>query len=287
MEKQVNYKLPFLDVLIDSNNPNFTLTRGYHEKNFTGLLTNYFSFTSYSYKVGVNKTLVDSGYKIDDAWLGFHEDITKLMDILKKNLISAHLIEKVINRYITGTQSNHCPQGSLPTTSPTFCFKLPYIDHFSVITQKKIRHFVKRYCNDLDIKLAFSSFKISHMFGVKDHIHGGLRSRVVHKFACAGCNGCYVGETVRHFSSRVKEHLASDRASYIFKHLQNSEHCRASCSADCFHVLDDASISFQLKIKEVIHIQREQPSLNQQLHLVNLIKIIILLLLFITISIFY
>ena len=35
------------------------------------------------------------------------------------------------------------------------------------------------------------------------------------------------------------------------------------------HVLDDASTSFQLKIKQAIHIQREQPSWNQQLHHVN------------------
>ena len=53
---------------------------------------------------------------------------------------------------------NHCPRVSLPTTSPTFYFKLPYIGHFSVVTQKKIRHLIKRYCNDLDIKLVFSSF---------------------------------------------------------------------------------------------------------------------------------
>ena len=69
---------------------------------------------------------------------------------------------------------------------------------------------------------------------------------------------------------RVREHLVSDRASHIFKHLQNSEHCRALCSVDCFHILDHASTSFQLKIKEAFHIQREQPSLNQQLHHVNL-----------------
>ena len=102
----------------------------------------------------------------------------------------------------------------------------------------------------------------------------GLRSRVVYKFACAGCNACYVGETARHFSTRVREHLVSDRASHVFKHLQNSEHCGALCSADCFHILDHAPTSFQLKIKEAIHIQRENPSLNQQLHHVNL-KLII------------
>ena len=136
----------------------------------------------------------------------------------------------------------------------------PNAGHFSVVTQKKIRHFIKRYCNDLDFKLVFSSFKIGNMFGVKDPIPSGLRSRVVYKFACAGCSVCYVGETAQHFSTCVREHLVSDRVSHVFKHLHNSEHCRASCSVDCFHILDHAPTSFQLKIKEAIHIQREQPS---------------------------
>ena len=46
----------------------------------------------------------------------------------------------------------------------------------------------------------------------------------------------WTGETVRYFTTRVNDHLASDKASRIFKHLQNSEHCRALCSADCFHM---------------------------------------------------
>jgi len=106
--------------------------------------------------------------------------------------------------------------------------------------------------------------KIGNLFGVKDLIPCGLRSRVVYKFACAGCNACYVGEITRYFSSRVREHLVSDRASHIFKHPENSEHCRrALCSVDCFHILDHAPTRFQLKIKEAFHFQREQPSLNQ------------------------
>ena len=129
---------------------------------------------------------------------------------------------------------------------------------------------MKRYCNDLDIKLVFSSFKIGNLFGVKDPVPDGLRSRVVYKFVCAGCNACYVGATCRNVSTRVREHLVSDRASHIFKHLKDSAHCRALCSADNFHVLDHVSTGFQRKIKEAIHIQREQPSLNQQLHHVNL-----------------
>ena len=181
------------------------------------------------------------------------------------------IVNTIINySFITGTQSNHLPQGPLPTTSPSFYFKLPYIGHFSVIIQKKIHHFIKCYGNDLDIKLVFSFFKIGNLFGVKDPVPDRLCSRVVYEFVCAGCNACYVGETCRHFSTRVREHLVIDWASHIFRHLKDSPHCRALCSADNFHVLDHASTGFQLKTKEAIHIQREKPSLNQQLHHVNL-----------------
>jgi len=81
------------------------------------------------------------------------------------------------------------------------------------------------------------------MFDVKDPIPVGLRSREAYKFACAGCNTCYVGETTRHFSTRLQEHLFSDtcKASQIFKHLHNAEHCRALCPLHCFHILDEAS----------------------------------------------
>ena len=102
----------------------------------------------------------------------------------------------------------------------SFYFKLPYIGHPYVVTQKKICHFIKRYCNDLDIKLVSPSFKIGTKFGVKDPIPGRLRSRVGYEFARAGCNACYVGETTRHFSTRVREHVFRDKAAHILKNLR-------------------------------------------------------------------
>ena len=59
------------------------------------------------------------------------------------------------------------------------------------------------------------------MFGVKDPIPPGLRTSVVYKFLCAGRNACYVGETSRHLSTRVREHVVSDKTSHIFKYLHN------------------------------------------------------------------
>ena len=55
------------------------------------------------------------------------------MEILKKNLFPAHLIEIVVNRYITGTLSNHCPRGSL-SNSPIFYFKpLTFSNIFKIL----------------------------------------------------------------------------------------------------------------------------------------------------------
>ena len=170
-------------------------------------MTNYFSFIPYPYKLVLIRTLVDRAYTINNAWLGFHENIKKLTEILKKNLFPAHLVERVVNRYLTLTRDECDSPVSVSDTTTYFYFKLPYIGPFSVITQKRVRQFAKCYCNNIDVKLAFSSFKIGDMFGVKDPIPRGLRTCVVYKFLCEGSNACYVGETPRHLSTRVQEHL--------------------------------------------------------------------------------
>ena len=47
----------------------------------------------------------------------------------------------------------------------------------------------------IDLKLAFSMFKVGCMFSVKDTVPFVLPPRVVNRFLCAGCNCCYIGET--------------------------------------------------------------------------------------------
>jgi len=75
MEKEVDNKLAFLEVLVN-NNPGNLQTSVFRKKTFTVLLTNYFSFTSFSYKMALVRTLVNRVYKINNSWLGFHKDIS-------------------------------------------------------------------------------------------------------------------------------------------------------------------------------------------------------------------
>ena len=103
---------------------------------------------------------------------------------------------------------------------------------FPRVTQKCIRCLIKYYCNNLDIILIYTSFKIVALLSVKNPVPSGLHSWVIYKFSCAGCEACYVGETCRHFTTHVQEHLTTDRASHVFKHLESSSQCRSLCLID-------------------------------------------------------
>ena len=93
------------------------------------------------------------------------------------------------------------------------------------------------------------------MFSVKDRTSVALKSMVVYQFSCAGCNSRYIGETSRHFSTRIKEHTESDKNSHIFKHFNTSPLCKNKYSPSYFSILNSASNSIDLKLKEAFYIK--------------------------------
>ena len=202
------------------------ITKVYDKSTFTGLLTNFCSFTPFSYKLGHTKTLIDRIFKINNSWLGFDHDVKKLtVTLYNRNSYPTNLIDSTVKQYlnknITKRQNVNTPTDNVSTSY----FKLPYSGVYSSIISKRIKRLSKLYCNNLIIKIVFSSFKIGTWLSLKDPIPCGLRSRVVYKFSCARCCACYVGETCRHVSTRVNEHVIRG-ASHIYKHLAGSDKCR-------------------------------------------------------------
>ena len=82
------------------------------------------------------------------------------------------------------------------------------------------------------------------MFSPKDFVPDSLKSRVVYQSTCASSGVRYIGETNRHFNTRVNEHLFRDKS------LSASLGCRDKCDISCFKILEHASTYSQLKIKE-------------------------------------
>ena len=262
---------------IDNNDPPCLKTSTYRKKTFIGLLTNFFSFTSFSYKVGLIRTLVDRAYKINNSLLSFNNDVNKLTHIFKRNQFPEYLINRVVQTYLDN--NGNFAQSE---NNDVLCFKLPYLP-LSNFAQRKVRTLIKRYCSNLTIKLAFSSFKIKNLIKVKDSVLRSFRSCVAYKFTCAGCNSVYVGETCRHISTRIREHLFTDKNSHVYKHLHSSKACIDSCDESCFKVTDSAKTYDQLKIIEAVDIlwggqlKQTGPALQFLLNILALSTIFVLL----------
>ena len=86
IEKQINHSIAFLDVFISGiNNQNLTL-QTYHELTYTGIVLNFKSFPSFSYKISLIKCLIDRSFKICNNSNSFHDDIENIKSILIKNI---------------------------------------------------------------------------------------------------------------------------------------------------------------------------------------------------------
>ena len=236
----------------------------FYKKTYTGLLTNFTSFTPFRYKVGLIRTLFDRAYKINSTYNNLHSNFSKIKETLQKNSFPTHLIDKYIKDCLDKNQEPNLEK--TPSETPRY-YKLPYIGEYSNLVSRRINALIKRLCKkDTKIRIIFTPFKIGNCFSLKDRPLFSLKANVVYRFVCASCNASYVGETSRHLSVRINEHLNTDKSSHIFKHLRANQACKDQCNNNCFSVLDTASSKYQLKIKEGMHIDWLKPSLNKQVY---------------------
>ena len=268
-ETESSNGIPFLDIYICKGGPT-PLTTVYRKETYTGLLTNFFSFTYFPYKTRLLQTLLHRAFNINSTWWGFHLEAKRIKSILEKNAFPTKIIDlgikKFVDRvYAAKSEAKDIPEAKDDKAKPEErYFKLPYVGRFSKVVENKIRDLVKEHCKGIKVTLVFTPFKIAQFFSPKDPIPKLLKSNVVYKFNCGGCNATYIGETTRHFTTRMTEHLERDKESHIYKHLKANLGCMQASDTSSFSILDQARTQFQLKLKEGMHIQWEKPSLNHQ-----------------------
>ena len=109
----------------------------YGKPTYTGLLTNYNSFTSPNNKKGLIKTLIDQKFRIKSTWFGFHYDILNLKSDLQKNEFPLKIIDKNISKYLSNNVFKQKEHGQMPLLeSSKKRYKLPYIGYFSIQRKK-------------------------------------------------------------------------------------------------------------------------------------------------------
>ena len=209
------------------------------------------------YHLHTVEVLLKRTFGFNNTWDGFHLDLENLK-----------VIDKSVYRYL-GKKMINKPSETDPikTNENIRYFKLPFIGTFSKFTENKLQKLTKQFCKeDTNIKIVSSTFKLVSPFSTKDKFPYGLKSRVVYKFLCAGCNASYVGETYRHISTRTHEHLETDKSSNIYRHLLKKPQFKSICDENCFSILDSARAKNTLKLKKGMYIKWLKPYLNKQVN---------------------
>ena len=146
--------------------------------------------------------MIDRSFKICNNRNSFHNDVENIKSNFVKNAYPPYLIDKVMKKYLDYKFSSN--QNKLKDTSFVHYIKLPYIGNLSHHIKTKLSKLCKEFCKEnFNIKLVFNSFKIKNYFSFKDPIPDNSKSFLVDKFTYASCSSSYIGETCRHFKTRV------------------------------------------------------------------------------------
>ena len=127
--KQTENQLSFLDLLVTSNGDNF-LTSVYCKKHSFDLCTNHLSFTPFSYKTDLLKTLLYRGFVISSNSLTFHLELGKTKKLLEKNLYASNFIYQQIKQYLQVQFSDKKHKEPSNSTYVSY-YKLPYTGNLS------------------------------------------------------------------------------------------------------------------------------------------------------------
>ena len=112
--------------------------------------------------------------------------------------------------------------------------------------------------------------KISNFVWSKDRIPSFLRSGIVYKFQCGGCNATYYGKTKRHFKVWFWEHLRiSALTGKRVKCVDNSaikEHllfCNLAPDFEDFSIQDTNNKNFKVALMDSLLINKDHHLLNK------------------------
>ena len=270
-ETEVDNKLAFLDVLV-SREESRLITSLYRKPTFSGLYTNFNSFISEKYKTGLIFCLLFRIFTLTVDWAKFHDEVKFLSDIFRKKQYPQHFFDRCTKIFINKKLN---PDTSEKVEKQKLMISLPFVGKYSNDLKKKLSGLASSHLkSQFKITVVWSSSRtLRSFFTFKDRLPMHLRSKILYRFKCDGCNSIYVGKSKRHFLVRASEHLGVSyrtgkaltynpkysNNTAVLDHINQPNQC--SGTIDSFEIIGGAKNDFFLKIKESLLIKKIKPSL--------------------------
>ena len=252
------------------------VTNVYREKTFSGVYTNFNSFVPETYKTGLTESLLFWCFNLCSDFMKFHHEINILKGIQYKNSYPRDFAEKCINNFLDKALTQKVVASKVPKRD--LVIALPYFGKLLLQIRTRINWLMKNKLPHYNFRIVFQSkCKLINFYAFKDKITIFLRSGIVYKFKCDGCNATYYSRTKRHFKVRMCEHLGV--SALIGKRVEGDndstvkEHhlfCNHSSGFDNFFVLASDNNDFKVTLMESPLINRDHLPLNKNRQLLPL-----------------
>ena len=224
-ELENNGQIPFLDMLICNQNGKLS-SKWYRKPTDTGLTLNFHALAPLKYKKSVISSFIYRIYRASSNWQNFHDGITQALKTLEDNQYPSSfimpIVKKVVERLVCpesdecGSESESESNEVIMQTDPDAClFTLKENEKFLFCVQYRgkptdqLAHSFKRINAPCRVIMKTKKIK-SFLPPLKPVVSKMLRSAVVYKIDCPGCDSSYVGFTSRHLQQRVCEHLGKN-----------------------------------------------------------------------------
>ena len=195
-----------------------------------------------------------------NAWAHFSEECERLRGVFRKLRYPNHLIDSVINKFITSRVAADQPKQH---TDDVIRIAIPCKDQDAAVS-------VKRQLRDLSSKVrktiqpVFTSRKLNQDLSLREPKPNIVTQQcVVYLFKCDLCDSGYVGYTKGHLHTRVEGHR--QKASSICKHYYKEHNTAVPNNFLArFNVIKKCMNKFDCLVNEMLCIQELKPTLNVQ-----------------------
>ena len=239
------------------------MSQVFRKPTYTGLILNYSAVCPNIWKFGLVKCLLHRAYVVSSSWCNFSKEVDYLRNIFSMNGYPNHIFESCVKQFLNHKCSNEPVERSTKEDVVETMFFIPYIGLPSLIFGRKIKSLFKTFYS-IEVRIVYTTFKVKNYFSLKSRTPLPLLSSVVYKFRClCDANNVYIGKTMRHLATRVKEHEKTQSA--IKDHLARCQACSTNYSCNNFSIITTGKNDFEITIKEALHIKNKQPNINKQL----------------------
>ena len=238
---------------------------------FSGVYTNFNSFIPEAYKRGLVLTLLYRGYRINSAFIGLHEEIVKLKDILRRNSYPPKFLDRCVFKFLNKLYVKRETVLTAPKKEVTIV--LPFLGSNSWSIKNSLKRAFQKSHPICNLNVIYKTGNsLSSYFQFKDSFPKTIQSGVVYYYPCARCKLSYVGSTKCFWEKRLEEHLhisALTGARLYGKqwyppliHVKSDKCSQTENSREDFKILCHEKNPYLVKLKESLFIYKLRPQLN-------------------------